>query len=445
MSLVRKKRAGALRFVDLLIKEVRNIQNEILSVVLEPEDKAAFYRDLLLRRWYAIKDHPFNSPSAGTIYATDSSDCTIELAGGGIIHITRAAALSNQQDEIRKLKLHAFYPPSDEELTEYRKLVREHLEHEVALEAIQELKGEDAILIDGSIFGRMLHVFKILKIPGKEDFMIQYVRTLHQLLEECTRKNIILLGVAKDSRSTLLKEALLIELLAERVKNDPKIWTTVETLLMRFRRRPHDALKLLKRVSNEIGEEICRILQELLNKTPDYKMIIASKVSTGFSHPLKMEIKHVSSGFIKIVMDHKQRADLARKLAASLPEKASIEEVHEALSCISSYPPVAVLYAKFAEKDIPLRIDIIHPEVERWRIEGRVGFAAGGWESITARALALLYNLYAGLKNYNVLLTHVDQYVKMTHRVKEEYKNKIESLIKVLIQQSRGARRVSFP
>ena len=50
------------------------------------------------------------------IYAIDGSDGIIELAGGDVIHIVRAEALSDRKNKIRELDLDAFYPPSDERL-----------------------------------------------------------------------------------------------------------------------------------------------------------------------------------------------------------------------------------------------------------------------------------------------------------------------------------------
>ncbi|MHA1664973.1 MAG: hypothetical protein ACTSVW_03995 [Candidatus Njordarchaeales archaeon] len=61
--------------------------------------------------------------------------------------------------------------------------MREDFEHKVALKAVQNLGKADVILIDGSIFGRMSHVFIPISIPEREDFMIGYVESFNKLLE----------------------------------------------------------------------------------------------------------------------------------------------------------------------------------------------------------------------------------------------------------------------
>jgi len=427
------------------MKEVEASRDELLRVVLEPEDKAAFYRELLLKHWLPL---PETSSSLNcTVYAVDSSDRVIELAGGGVIHIARSAALSNRQDKARKLRLHAFYPPSDEELSEYRKLMREHLEHEVALEAIQNLSAGDTVLIDGSIFGRMTHVFRVLRIPGREDFMFNYIETFQALLETCIKKNILLLGVAKDSRSTLLKDALLTELLLKKIeKYDPETQLKIIALLRNLHREIRTVSEIARKIPDIVYEKIRYILKELLYRMPDYKLIMTSRVGTGYSHPLRLELSRVSSGFVEMIFTPKQRAKLARKIVANLPAgKADEQRTHKTLEHIASYPPVTVLYVKFTENDLPLRVDVVHRDIKEWQIEEYTGFVVKGWKQVVIRCLGLLSSLYAGLKNYNVLLTCVDQYVKFTRQSRDYYKSKIESSLNTLIQQSRGVRRVSFP
>ena len=445
-----------MRFVDLLVKEVNIRKDRILSVILEPEERSEFYRQLLSKRWLPLP--PEKDFTENRIYAVDSSDGVIELAGGGIVHVVRSVALSNKRDykTIRKLELDAFYPPSDEKLSEYRKLVREHLEHLAALEAAKNLDHGDFILIDGTVFGRMNHVFQVLDIPGREDFMLSYVETFYSLLSTCIEKNITLVGVAKDSRSTLLRESLLAELLLEKTRNyDVEFQSEIMTLLRSLRRNPRQASKAIQEIIKKVEDEIHVIFRELFDNTPDYKIIMTSGMGPGYSHPLKLELRNVPSGFVESLFAQHRRSELVRNFVASLPQGkagASIEKtIHKALKHMVAYPAVATFYVRFAKNDIPLRIDIVHPDVESLKLEKGglsgeyVRFASAGWEGVVNTVLGLLRDLYAGLKNYNILLTSADKYVKLTQKTKDLYKSKIESLLGMLIQQSRGARRVSFP
>ena len=445
-----------MHFADLLVKEVNILKDRILNMIQEPEERCELYRQLLSGRWLPLP--PEKIPTKSKVYAIDSSDGVIELAGGGVIYVVRAAALSNKRgnEAIRKLKLDAFYPPSDEKLDEYRRLMREHLEHLTALEATRNLGQEDFILIDGSIFGRMNHVFQVLDIPDKEDFMSTYVETFYNLLDTCMKKNITLIGVAKDSRSSLLRKSLLAELLLKEIRNyESELQLEIMTILRYIQRSPRQAFRAIQEIVNKVDKDIYIILQELLDNTPDYKMIMASRMEPGYSNPLKLELRNVASGFVEILFTPSRRDELVRTFVASLPQnKVSTDtekRIYKALEHMTTYPAVAALYARFAKNDIPLRIDIVHPDIEKWSLEecdpsGKyVNFASDGWEGVVYRVLGLLRGLYAGLKNYNVLLTSVDKYVKMTQNIKNLYKAKIESILDTLIQQSRGVRRVSFP
>ena len=100
-----------MRFADLLVEEVDVRKDRILRVILEPEERREFYRQLLSRRWLPLP--PEKAPTKNRVYAVDSNDGVIELAGGGIIYVVRAAALSNRRDEARRLEVDAFYPPSE--------------------------------------------------------------------------------------------------------------------------------------------------------------------------------------------------------------------------------------------------------------------------------------------------------------------------------------------
>jgi len=91
---------------------------------------------------------------------------------------------------------------------DFKRLVREHVEHLVALEALED--GADLLLIDGSLYGRMIHVIRELKVEGREDFMLEYAEAYSELLSSALENGAVVVGVSKDSRSTVLKEELLL-------------------------------------------------------------------------------------------------------------------------------------------------------------------------------------------------------------------------------------------
>ncbi|MHA1665463.1 MAG: DNA double-strand break repair nuclease NurA [Candidatus Njordarchaeales archaeon] len=436
-----------MRFIDLFVKMVESKRDNILRIIIEPDERIKFYNELVKKYWYPL---PITRKlHLGCIYAIDSSDAIIELAGGGVIYIARSAGISNHKDELREINLDALYPKFEEDLNEYRKLMREHLEHKVALKAANKLGDSDVILIDGSIFGRMSHVFMPINILGREDFMVKYVELFYELLETCIEKNILLVGVAKDSRSTLFKEAFLTELLLNKISNyENEMKLKIESIIPVIFRNPRDAIKLINELQGKVNVEVIEILRELLDPLPDTKIIISTKLKAGYSHPLKLTFKRLVRGYIEGIFKPEKRFEIARKFLNSLPTSFNQDiemRVQRALKYMALYPPVASFYVKFKDNDLPLRIDVVHDEIYELESYDKVPFIAGDWEGIIGKVISILSQLYAGLRNYNVLLTMVDNYVKFRREHKEKYKAMMEKILGILVEQSRGARRVSFP
>jgi len=437
-----------MRFADLLVKELKEKRNVLERVIWEPEERAYFYGKLLEKHWFTIPSTKFLK--VPRIYAVDSSDGIIELAGGGVIHIVRAAALSNSGEKVRKLHLDSFYPRSNEGLVEYRKLMREKLEHEVALSVAKKLDEEDIILIDGSLLGRMLHVFNPLDVPGRGDVIVDYVNVFSSFLSACLQRNITLVGVAKDSKSSILREALLIELLLYTTKGyDQSLRKELENLVVQVYKNPRQTIGKVASLSSRIDGSIVRIFEELLDPTPDYKIIMATGLGKGYSHPLRLELRYFRENFIKAIFTPKKKLELVENFLNKLPSRGKIiqnvDAIYRAVEEIASYPPVASFYVRFRANDIPLRIDVVHPSIEKWSTDHLPPFVRKGWEQVVERVLKVLEQLYAGLKNYNILLKKVDEYVRFTKIHRDNYKRIIESLLGKLIEQSRGMRRVSFP
>ena len=112
---------------------------------------------------------------SGKVFAIDSSDGVIEHRNGGVIHISRGIGVSNDGEEIKDLSLEVFYPEGGRALREYRSLSRENIEHSVAIKCLEECNGNSFLLIDGSLYGRMLHVPEELPIRGEFPLIIEYI------------------------------------------------------------------------------------------------------------------------------------------------------------------------------------------------------------------------------------------------------------------------------
>jgi hypothetical protein len=72
--------------------------------------------------------------------------------------------------------------------------------YRVSLQAIGHLDGSrKAVLIDGSLYGRMMHLPVDSPVERDRDFLIEYMDVYSKLLDACRREDVLLIGVSKDS------------------------------------------------------------------------------------------------------------------------------------------------------------------------------------------------------------------------------------------------------
>ncbi|MEM4501602.1 MAG: DNA double-strand break repair nuclease NurA, partial [Thermofilaceae archaeon] len=292
------------RFADLFVEEVRRKRGEILRVAAGSADLASRYRELVRGVWVEGVEarNEFDR-----VYAVDSSSDEIEVAGGGVILVTRAVALGANGRELRKLRVDAFFPRSIRDYEDFKRLLREHLEHEVALEAVEE--GADLVLLDGSLFGRMSHVVRELSVDGREGFLLDYVETYGQLLSRAVRKGVIIAGVSKDSKSTVLKEELLLFKLRKCLEGCPTgLAEKVLELWARLRRRPSQVLEEVRRLVREgLDPRIYELFEEAKSPVPDSKLLLLMNLGPGFTAPIRLTLERVQMGVIEVALTEETR------------------------------------------------------------------------------------------------------------------------------------------
>lgn len=439
------------RFADLLVEEVRKKKQEILAVVSQGSGATEKYRSFLEKWWH--KGVPAGDALDNT-YGVDGSSDDMEVSGGGVILFTRALALSREGKELRKLLVDAFYPKSVRDYEDFIKLVREHVEHLAALEALE--KGAELLLIDGSLYGRMIHVIRELDIPGREDFVMNYVKTYSELLSKVLRSRAVIVGVSKDSRSTVLKEEVLYNELASNVASLPeqtrervlKLWRT-------FRRTPNQAIEEIRRMAarGAVNTEVYDLFLDARSPVPDSKVISALNLGEGFSTPLKLSLSSISTGIGDLILsDSKEKlANLLARVFERTQDKlgeAFMEKSEEVIEALKSYPPVLTSYAVLGEGDDPIRIDLIFKDVEgipcKCNGEVQLRFTSGVHPAFVS-VVKQLKAMYAGRRCYNALLLEVDRRVKVTRETLEAYTRILGKEVGELVVHSRGERRVSYP
>lgn len=430
-------------FADLFVEELRRKKQEVLRVASRHDNLAERYARLVEKVW--VSRAPL-CEEPGRVFAVDSSSDEIEVAGGGVLLVTRSLALGRGERELRELVLDPLYPKSLRDYEDYKRLLREHLEHVAALRALED--GADLVMIDGSLYGRMSHVLRELEVEGREGFMLEYVETYGKLLSEAVRNGCTIVGLSKDSRSTvLLEELLLLELRGILSQVDRYTAEKVLRLWAMLKRRPNQVLQELRRMVGEgLSAQVYELFEEARRLPPDAKILFSLDLEPGFTVPLMLSLERVSMGVVDVALTEDERfVEILSRVFEKTSDyaKPSFEELAErVLEVLKSYPPVLVSYVVLSRGDDPLRVDAVIRGSVATRRDSR--FLEGVPEEFE-KLLGWLAGFYAGRREYNVLLLEADRRVKATLETMELYHRLAVKELGEVIMHSRGERRVLYP
>ncbi len=436
----------------MLVEQVRLNRAWIEKVLGGTTSIAEWYKRLVLSKWNSL---PRENTKVEAVCAVDSSSGLIEASGGGVLLVTRALSLSVGGKQKRRLAVDALYPRNLMDFEDYVRLMREHLEHLVALDSLDE--DPRFILIDGSLYGRMIHVLKDLDLEDREDFMFTYVETYSSFLKEALKRGVTVVGVSKDSRSTLFKEEVLKE---EAVKVARESGINVSELLALWaglKRRPREVLKeVRKKVSSGLyPERVYELFEEARSSTPDSKILLYAGPGEGYTTPLLLKISRVQAGQIEVALDESvsdQVEKLGRFFSKSRDKMGEEfeEKVKTLVSMLRGYPPVATFYTILGHGDDPIRVDVVSRELQELGV-ARNSLAIDSSKFIdsdvksVAEVISLLKSMYAGVKGYNVLLMEADRRVKITEKSLEIYRGILMKELGEYFLPSRGERRAHYP
>ena len=200
-------------FIDLIAQRIYAQRNELLaSLSINPGDD----REHKLATGVQTHWHPFipgNNQSVNQsqlrIGAVDGSRAVRSLNVGADWIVAQALligpdGLRNSQGNTRIIRGDVEHP----EVDRYASLLMRSLELNLALRFVQEKKG-NVLLLDGSLYSDLPYLLYNLAIGGYEDLPHQVLEQYLDLFELCQQSEVLLLGIAKSTRSTLFGRALL--------------------------------------------------------------------------------------------------------------------------------------------------------------------------------------------------------------------------------------------
>lgn len=444
------------RFLDLFINEIR-IKGALIKSLFSSSDVIkSIYYNYLNRYWNNLPRVPefhFNA------FAIDSSDAIIEHKTGVVLLISRALGLSNNGKRLRKLRVEVLPPVYNSELSSIRSLLREHLEHIIGIKAIDELSGTDnikVILLDGSLFGRMMHVPKGFNISYLDDFILDYINTYYTLLDKARRNSIILVGVSKSSRARILREMLLDMIFRDIIRkyiSDLDLQERIIKLWDQFPKYNYEVLDKLSKLvrSADLPDNIMKVFFEIYIERSDFQILMNCIDSTGFTQPLELSYPspNLDSLFIAIKNNNLENYVINnfRKSFIHRDKEEFIDRAMLTLAKILEYPAIISFYLILSRNDIPMRIDI---PAYCFGLDDKLGdLKRNAFISVNSQKLnvilSILIRLYSSPKHYNALLESVDKEVKFKLKNINIYERILSKELGVIIEHTRDMRRVKYP
>ncbi|MGF3521730.1 MAG: DNA double-strand break repair nuclease NurA [Candidatus Bathyarchaeia archaeon] len=382
------------------------------------------------------------------VMAVDSSVYSNLLSTGGVFYVVRSLGVCRGFQQ-KWLESDVFFSRGGSVAErEYLTVKMELAEFQVALDALKGGLDCSTILIDGSLYGRLVHLPLESKVEGDRLILLNYFRVYRQLLDACKQNGVALVGVAKESRSTAFRDYLLSLVFgkaleeAELEDDDARL---VKPLFMEVADDASLGLQRFQRFRQKYGskvEVISLILEELARSRPDYQVIMRYAKALGYTQPLLLGASPRLERRLRQFQLHPE--DYVKKTfpnAIREMGKNVIDEVAKVIADIADFPAILSFYVLFDLYDSPIRIDV--PCYDK-------RFIDVGWHkpfsADVSEVLKVLATGYCGLDCHNLWLKNVDERVRLKKKTVDNiYVPYLERLFGEKIIRGRSYRRVKYP
>ncbi|MHA1253342.1 MAG: DNA double-strand break repair nuclease NurA [Candidatus Helarchaeota archaeon] len=409
-----------------------NSKSSKILLDFESRDMINLFNEIFKKYWisYSLRNVKIND----NIIAVDGSYGDAPISTGGIFYVTRALALSKDKN-YKRVFLDFDYSP-EFNLTSFFGRVMEWTEHQVIIDVIKD-GYSGYILLDGSIYGRFMHIPIELNLMNANTFMIQYFETLNELMTLCKTKNIPLIGISKESKTVFFKEFLIKEMLKSLIQND-SLCNELLTAALKDKRRA------IKMAENLQIPTVVELVNELITRKPDSLLIMNEAESTGYTAPLLLGASLRWRNRIKEI-ERDPELYIKQNFPTTSKDKDFLDKASDVVKKMLELPSIVSFHLLPDLIDTPMRIDI-----PAWYLGRDDKIREIGWPKIIedidiTDILDVISAGYCGIDNYNVWLVAVDSQVKLPKKVFEDlYLSKLEEIIGKKITP-RGYRRARFP
>jgi len=435
-------------FAASVIRKKDGMKEKVLKGT--PNPLQDHFREKFPSFWVGIDD-PAKlgvNPAELSVMAVDSSVYSNLLSTGGVFYVVRSLAVCRSVEQ-KLLESDVFFSKGGS-VTErnFISIKMEMLEFQVAIDALKRGLGCGTILIDGSLYGRLVHIPLESKVEEERLVLVDYFRAYKELLDLCRKNNVLLVGVAKESRSTSFRDFLLSLVFKEELEKldiDDDDARKLKPLFMEVVDDFTLGLQRFEKFGQKYGvklETIRMILEELARSRPDYQLVMNFAESVGYTRPLLLGSSPRLARKLEAL-----RSDAKGYVRKNFPNalretgKGFVDEAAQVIAGIPDFPAIVSFYVLFDRRDSPIRIDV--PCWDQKLID--VGWHKPASVDLEG-VLKVLATGYCGLDCHNLWLKNVDERVRLKKKTVDNiYVPYMEKLFGEKIIRGRSYRRVRFP
>ncbi len=314
-------------------------------------------------------------------------------------------------------------------------LLMRSLELNLALEFVQSGAG-NILLLDGSLYADLPYLLYNLAIGGYEDLPIRVLEQYLELFNLCQKQGVLLLGIAKSTRSTVLGRAILGD-------NSSIAHSTLQQA------------ETLQRLEADVQESLSDDLTEKylqpyawtisnLHRLPsDGELLHRWTKGSGLTDPVLLGSASFGHESARMAV---KLASRAKQSVGDLQSTTIQDRIQNRLSPIQkrllAAPAIGTFYMRFSPREDVLRVDALASTFGRDDVH-LLEFAQELVPYTTALPIVQqLQDGYGGLSVYNAALYVVDQEVRLhAETVDHVYLSLLRRQLGYPVQYDRSTRR----
>jgi hypothetical protein len=454
-------------FIDLFGNEVKKKRERFIQYLtkgLELENLKSDYKKQFNKYFLKLDEHISPKEKFDAI-AVDASGKRREFSNGTYFTLTRASGVENNGNISRKLEANVFtVNGSDAAVSTYFSRKSENLEFKIIEDYINSQRKNSNLkicLIDGSLYSRFMS--HAVEIPIKDDeiFIIDYFKRIFRILKQAKEKNIILLGISKDSRDIFFRNALLDEIY---YKNREKIRDSLSKIEYNLIQEvikgidTPDSSKIQQFTAlidkeQELLKKIEEIYKEYLVSRTDWEIIYRFSEYPGFTFPIEKGLGRREQQKVFKHMINESQSYLSRNFRRYISHLSGgdkskfLKESEPVIKNFAKIPTFLSFHMLLDNRDNAIKIDIPSWYFNDWHYLTDFPYVkfADSIDPLFEKVLSVIKQLYGGIDNYNLLLSAAHDDAVLRNRVYNEvYEGSLQDKLNInlFLYQKRRIKRI---